>query len=58
MTKTEYAMLILRIANKMEAADSPKFDEPENGMELVDTFQRITDELKEIVDLYNKEKFK
>lgn len=56
MTKTEYTMLIFRILDKMEKTSGIHFDEPENGMDLVNTLQAVVDEIKQVVDLYNKEK--
>lgn len=59
MTKTEYILLLNRIIvklHKLNNAGNKDFDDPKNGKELVELFQNTTNDIKEVVDLYNKEK--
>ena len=56
MTKTEYEIMMLRTVSKLEQIDTTGFDDPENGYKLVETLQKVVNSIKEVVDLYNKEK--
>jgi hypothetical protein len=56
MTNTEYTLLLTRVVNKMDQIDTSGFENPENGNKLVEALQQITNDVKEVVDLYNKEK--
>jgi hypothetical protein len=56
MTNTEYTLLLTRVVNKMDQIDTSGFENPENGNKLVEALQQIANDVKEVVDLYNKEK--